>query len=89
MSASENKTRRKEPSWKNVAEGMKDLGWFPEEVSDRRIVIERGRQRVVARKISGQKWKVEYYSGKIMDDMVGITSSRFAKIEFMEMAITK
>lgn len=82
-------TKRKEPTWEEVGTAMKSWGWEHSRIDDRMTIFERGRQRIVARKIDGNNWKVEYYSGSVMDDMTGISGSRFAKIETMEMGIIK
>ena len=85
---SSSRTRR-EPSWENIAGAMKSLGWGTLRMEEKLVVFERGNQRIVARNIEKKDWKVEYYSGRIMDDMTGITGSRFAKIETLEMGLLK
>jgi hypothetical protein len=81
--------KRKEPSWEEVGVAMGSWGWKTLRADEKIVIFERGRQRIVARRIEGKKWKVEYYSGSIMDDISGITNTRFAKIEAMEMGIAK
>lgn len=80
---------RKEPSWKDIGDFLTRNGWYTEKIQEDKVIFERGRQKIVAKKVLGDKWKVEYYSGKIMDDMAGITNRKFAKKEVVEMGITK
>ena len=80
----------KVPTWKDVVKAAEFYGWFTEHVSKDRVILERGRQRIVARKIPGtNKWKVEYFSGNIMDDTTGTESEFFAKKLFGEMFVLK
>ncbi len=81
---------KKSLSWRKIAKGLESWGWFAEEIDKNKVILERGRQRIIARKIpSTGKWKVEYYSGKIMDDATGFHDEDFAKIMASEMAILK
>lgn len=78
------------PSWGKIGIAVKQFGWFPQLISKNKIIFERGRQRIEVKKIPPiNKWKVEYYSGKIMDDTSGIESERDAKVDAMEMAVLK
>ncbi len=81
--------KRKEPTWKEVGEAMERWGWFMSRVDEKIAIFERGRQKIVARRVGKKNWKVEYYTGKIMDDMAGITNSYLAKREAMEMGVVK
>lgn len=84
------RNRVKTPSWKKVAKGMEAWGWFTEYIDKDKMIVERGRQRIIARKISNtSKWKVEYFSGRIMDDTTGAESEFFAKRLAAEMAVLK
>lgn len=81
---------RQEPSWEKIAEGMKALGWYPEEISDRKVVLERGKQKLVAVRLANtNKWKIMYFSGRAMDDITGFDESRLAKALLMEMSLFK
>lgn len=81
---------RKEPTWGRVAEGAKFFGWYPEEITDKKVIVEKGRQKLVAVRIpKTNKWKVLYFSGRVMDDITGIEDSRWAKGLLLEMAMLK
>lgn len=56
---------------------------------NRIIVFERGKQKIVVRRMEGNNWEVDYYSGKVMDDTSGIDDSRFAKMETIKMGLFK
>jgi len=82
--------RRRDPSWEEIAEDGRRMGWFPEAVGEDKVVLERGRQRIIAHKLLGtDKWKVEYFSGKIMDDTTGAETEYFAKRLAIEMLLFK
>lgn len=83
------KAMEKEPSWKDVAQFVERMGWFTERLDKNFLVLERGKQRIVARKFPDNNWKVEYYEGRKLDDMSGITKRGFAKKEVVEMALAK
>jgi len=76
-------------TWKNVSLVGEAAGWFTEKIDRNRVVLERANQRIVARRIVGDNWKVEYYENGRLEDMVGITRSGFAKREMAEMAVIK
>lgn len=82
--------KRRDPSWKEIAEDSKKAGWFPEVIEKDRVILERGRQRIIAQKLRDtDKWKVEYFSGEIMDDTTGSETEYFAKRIAMEMIVFK
>lgn len=88
MNSNHNKTNI--PSWSKLAKGMETFGWFTQHISKEKVILERGRQRIFARKIPGtNKWKVEYFSGNIMDDTTGAETETFAKKLAAEMAVLK
>ncbi len=81
---------RKDPTWEDVSAINQRLGWFTQSMSKDKIVFERGRQRIEAKRVpSLDKWKVEYYSGMIMDDTTGVEDERSAKIDTIEMGVLK
>lgn len=81
---------RKEPSWADIAKASEVRGWFPQKMEKGRVVLERGRQKIVATRLAGStKWKVEYFSGRIMDDTTGSETEFFAKRLAIEMAVFK
>ncbi len=81
---------RKEPSWEKIAENAKDFGWYPERVSSSRVILEKGKQRIVALRVpETKKWKILYFSGKVMDDLTCFDTSRWAKGLMLEMAMFK
>lgn len=82
--------KRRIPSWEEISEINKRYGWFTQLLSKNRIIFERGRQRIEIKKIpSVNKWKVEYYSGSIMDDTTGLENKKAAKIDAVEMGVLK
>lgn len=83
------KDMEKEPSWQAIAKSIEVFGWFTERLNKKILVLERGNQRIVARKISGDNWKVEYFEGRRLDDTAGINKGIFAKYEVFEMALAK
>lgn len=83
------KIERREPTWEQVATAMKSWGWSALKIDKNSVIFERGVQKIVARRTFEDNWKVEYYTGNIMDDMAGITNSLFAKRETMEMGVLK
>ncbi len=84
------KSLKMEPSWEKIVENAKDFGWFPDKFTDTRIVLERGKQRIIALRIpQTKKWKILYFSGKVMDDLTCFDTSRWAKGLMMEMAMFK
>lgn len=81
---------RKEPTWKEIGVAMQQFGWFTQLISGRKIIFERGRQRIEIKRLpSLKKWKVEYFSGKIMDDTTGLEDEYLAKRDAVEMGIGK
>lgn len=81
---------RKEHTWENIAGAMKNFGWFTQTMSENKIIFERGRQRIEVRKLPAvDKWKVEYFSGSIMDDTTGLEDEFLAKRDTVEMGIGK
>ena len=80
---------RRVPSLEQTAKYAEGFGWYTERLDGDRVILERGRQRIVARRFPDGMWKVEYFSGKIMDDMSGITTAGLAKRELAEMAMSK
>lgn len=83
------KVMEKEPSWEELAKAMEIFGWFTERLDKKILILERGNQKIVARKFPDNNWKVEYYEGRRLDDMSGITKREFAKKEVVEMALAK
>lgn len=82
--------KRKIPSWEEVGVAVQQLGWFTQLISKNKMVFERGRQRIEVKRVpSINLWKVEYYSGRIMDDTSGVEKERDAKIDAIEMAVLK
>jgi len=82
--------KRRVPSWDEIAKNTEIYGWFTQLITKNKIILERGRQRIEIKQVpSTQKWKVEYYSGRIMDDTSGIEAERDAKIDAIEMAVLK
>lgn len=82
--------RRREPTWEDVSKISQRLGWFTQVMTKDKIIFERGRQRIEAKRVPSLKmWKVEYYSGYIMDDTTGVELERAAKIDAIEMAVLK
>lgn len=81
---------RKEPTWEKVGIAMEQFGWSKVKIDDNSAVFQRGRQKVVARFIpSVRRWKVEYYSGAIMDDTTGLEKEYLAKRDTVEMGLAK
>lgn len=81
---------RREPTWEDVSAINQRLGWFTQQMSADRVVFERGRQRIEAKRLpSIGKWKVEYFSGTVMDDTTGLEDERSAKIDAIEMGVLK
>lgn len=76
-------------TWKNVSLIGEAAGWFTERLDKEKVVLERVKQKIVARRIVGDNWKIEYYENGRLQDMVGITKSDFAKREMAEMAVIK
>lgn len=82
--------KRREPTWEELAKYAGIWGWFGQHIGKDKIIFERGRQRIEAKKVpSTNKWKVEYYSGKIMDDTTGLEAEFLAKRDAVEMCIGK
>lgn len=82
--------KRRVPSWEEIAKSVEIYGWFTQLLGENKIILERGRQRIEVKRIPKQKrWKVEYYSGRIMDDTSGVESEGDAKIDAIEMAVLK
>jgi hypothetical protein len=81
--------RKNDPTWKDVSNGMKVFGWETLEMDKKVLIFQKGRQRIVTRKMEGDNWEVEYYFGNVMDDATGITCSRFAKFETMKLGFLK
>lgn len=79
----------KVPSWQQTAKLAEGFGWFAERADKNVVVLERGRQRIVAHKFSNDTWKIEYFENGKMDDMSGITDSKNARRELVEMAMRK
>lgn len=81
---------RKEPTWEEVGIAMQQFGWSKVRIDNKSAVFQRGRQKVVARLIPSVKmWKVEYYSGIIMDDTTGLEKEYLAKRDTVEMGLAK
>ncbi len=84
------KSSRMEPSWEEIVEFAKRFGWFPEKMAGSKVVLERGKQRIIALRVpETKKWKILYFSGKVMDDLTCFDTSRWAKGLMMEMAMFK
>lgn len=82
--------KRRNPSWEEIGEAGKIYGWFPESIEKKKVVFERGRQKIIAKRIpKTSKWKVEYFSGEIMDDTTGSETENFAKKLATEMLLLK
>lgn len=80
----------RDPTWYEIAEASKMRGWFPQKIQKNLVVLERGRQKIIAKKLpSAKMWKVEYFSGKIMDDTTGADAEYFAKAIAVEMFMFK
>lgn len=79
--------KRKEPTWGEVGKAIENWGWSTIKIDDRAAIFERGRNRIVAKRVLKDKWKLLYYKGSYMDYTTSITGSRFAKIEAMEMGL--
>lgn len=77
-------------SWKKLSKALESYGWFTERFEKNLIIFEKGRQRIVVRRHSStNKWKIEYYSGRVMDDAVGFQDEYFTKATVAEMSILK
>lgn len=89
MAEKKHNGKRRIPTWKEIAKEAKFYG-FTQLLTPNKIVLERGRQRTEIKRIQKQKrWKVEHYSGKIMDDTSGIENERDAKVDTVGMAVLK
>jgi hypothetical protein len=82
--------KRKEPTWDEVGVAMQQFGWSKVKIDEKSAVFQRGRQKVVARFIPSMgRWKVEYFSGTIMDDTTGLEEEHLAKRDAVEMGLAK
>jgi hypothetical protein len=83
------RSKVKEPSWHDISKFVESMGWFTERIDKSFLVLERDKQKIIARRFPDNNWKVEYYENSRLDDVCGITKAEFAKKEVVEMALMK
>jgi hypothetical protein len=81
---------RRTPSWKEIAQSMERFGWYTEQITKDKFVLEKGRERVVAKRFPHtNKWEVEAFNGRLLEDTTGAETESFAKRLAAEMAFLR
>lgn len=81
--------KAKIPSWQITATFAESFGWFTERIGKNSVILERGNEKIIARRFPNNSWKIEYFQNGKLDDISGITNSENARRELVEMAMSK
>lgn len=86
---SRGKDTRPIPNWVQIGEMLKYRGWSLTETEKHKITYQRGNEKIMAKKVLGNKWKAEYFVNERLLDSTGIQNETFAKVLTMEMGVSK
>lgn len=80
---------RRIPTWDEIGKMLIYRGWLLTEREKNKIIYQRGKERIIAVRILGNKWKSEYFIGTRLSDSTGVQNETYAKILTIELGVNK
>lgn len=75
--------------WSEVRRSLEAIGWITKKDDTKAKVFAKGMQRLSILRMDRDKWKVEFFWGRHLDDSMGINDTDSAKILALEFGMLK